>query len=133
MATDQDVTVIDTIHQALEQQNRLPDVHLVDGAYTSGEKLVTSQREYQIDLLGPMRQDQSWQAHDAQAFDISHFQIDWDQEVCLDAPRANRPGTGKPANGPRGKPTIQVHFHKQDCTGCGAAPMHTECYQGKRI
>jgi transposase len=62
MATDQDVTVIDTIHHALAQHHRLPDVHVVDGAYTSGEKLVTSQSEYQIDLLGPMRQDQSWQS-----------------------------------------------------------------------
>jgi hypothetical protein len=52
MATDQDVTVIDPLHQALEQQSRLPGVHLVDGAYTSDEKLVTSQHDYQIDLMG---------------------------------------------------------------------------------
>src|SRR5262245_30915118 len=117
MATDQDVTVIDTIHHALAQHHRLPDVHVVDGAYTSGEKLVTSQSEYQIDLLGPMRQDQSWQAHDAQAFDISHFQIDWDQEVVT-CPNGTQSRYWKPATGPRGKPTIQVHFHKQDCTGC---------------
>jgi transposase len=83
MATDQDVTVIETIHQALAQQNRLPAVHVVDGAYTSGEQLVTSQHDSQIDLMGPMRQEQSWQAHDAQAFDIGHLQIDWNQEIVI--------------------------------------------------
>jgi transposase len=57
LATDQDVTVVDGIHQALEQQALLPQDHLVDGAYTSGEKLVSSQQGYQIDLIGPMRQD----------------------------------------------------------------------------
>ena len=117
MATDQDVTVIDAIHHTLEQHNRLPAVHVVDGAYTSGEKLVTSQHEYQIELLGPMRQDQSWQAHDEHAFDMSHFQIDWDHEVVT-CPNGKESRYWKPATGPRGKPTIQVHFHKQDCTGC---------------
>jgi transposase len=38
LATDQDVTVVDAIHQALEQHALLPEDHLVDGAYTSGEK-----------------------------------------------------------------------------------------------
>jgi transposase len=118
MATDQDVTVIDPIHQALAQQSRLPGVHVVDGAYPSGEKLVTSQHEYQIDLMGPMRQDQSWQAHDAQAFDISHFQIDWDQEIVL-CPRGKQSRPWKPSQGPRGKPTFQVSFYRKDCAACG--------------
>jgi transposase len=117
MATDQDVTVVDTIHQALAQQNRLPDVHLVDGAYTSGEKLASSQRDYQIDLLGPMRQDQSWQAHDDQAFDLSHFQIDWDQEIVI-CPMGKQSRPWKPSKGPRGKPTLQVSFYRKDCAAC---------------
>jgi transposase len=118
MATDQDVTVLDPIHQALEQQSRLPGVHLVDGAYTSGEKLVTSQHDYQLDLMGPMRQDQSWQAHDVQAFDISHFQIDWDQESVI-CPMGKQSRPWKPSKGPRGKPTFQVSFYRKDCAACG--------------
>jgi transposase len=47
------------------------------------KKLVRSQQDYQIDLFGPMHQDQSWQAHDEQAYDISHFRIDWDQERVI--------------------------------------------------
>jgi hypothetical protein len=31
-----------------------------------------------VDLTGPMRQDQSWQAHDEDAFDTRQFCIDWD-------------------------------------------------------
>jgi transposase len=117
MATDQDVTVIDAIHHALAHHNRLPAVHVVDGAYTSGEKLVTSQHEDQMDLLGPMRQDQSWQAHDAQAFDISQFQIDWDQAIVL-CPMGKQSRPWKPSKGPRGKPTFQVSFYRKDCATC---------------
>ena len=117
MAADQDVTVVDTIHHTLEQQNRLPGVHLVDGAYTSGEKLASSQSEYQIDLLGPMRQDQSWQAHDTKAFAISHFQIDWAQEIVI-CPMGKQSRPWKPSKGPRGKPTLQVSFYRKDCAAC---------------
>jgi transposase len=116
-ATDQDVSVVDTMHQALAQQNRLPGVHVVDGADASGEKLARSQREYQIDLLGPMRQDQRWPAHDAQAFDISHFQIDWEQEIVL-CPLGKQRRPWKPSKGPRGKPTLQVSFYRKDCAAC---------------
>lgn len=124
LATEQDVTAIDTIHHALAQQHRLPEVHLVDGAYTSGEKLVTSQHEYQVDLLGPMRQDQSWQAHDADAFDMSHFQIDWAQEIVL-CPMGQRSRPWKPSKGPRGKPTFQVAFYRKDCAACPVRERYT--------
>lgn len=117
MATDQDVTAVDAIHHALEQHNRLPGVHVVDGAYTSGEKLASSQSEYQIDLLGPMRQDQSWQAHAPQAFDIGHFQIDWEQEI-VSCPMGKQRRPWKPSKGPRGKPTLQVSFYRKDCAAC---------------
>lgn len=131
VATDQDITVVDTIHQALEHQALLPEVHLVDGAYTSGEKLVSSQQDYQIDLTGPMRQDQSWQAHDDQAYDISHFHIDWDQEMVT-CPMGQPSRYWKPAKGPRGKPTIQVLFPKKSCAVCDVRARCTRSKTGPR-
>jgi transposase len=68
------------IHQALERQGLLPSTHIVDTGYLDAELLVTSQREYNVDLLGPMRADGKWQAQAAQGFDASHFQIDWEQQ-----------------------------------------------------
>lgn len=56
--------LIDAMPHGLAHHHRFPAGHVVDGAYPAGAKLVTSQHEYQIDLLGPMRQEQSWQAHD---------------------------------------------------------------------
>jgi transposase len=130
-ATDQDVTVVDSIHQALDQRGLLPEVHLVDGAYTSGEKLARSQLDYQIDLLGPMRQDQSWQAHDEQAYDISHFHIDWDQEQVI-CPMGQPSRYWKPAKGPRGKATIQVIFTQNICMACSDRSRCTRSKTGPR-
>jgi transposase len=130
-ATDQDVTVVDSIHQALDQRELLPEVHLVDGAYTSGEKLIRSQRDYQIDLMGPMRQDQSWQAHDEQAYDISHFHMDWDQERVI-CPMGQPSRYWKPAKGPRGKATIQVIFAQKTCLACAGRSRCTRSKTGPR-
>jgi transposase len=74
------------IHQALARQGLWPTTPIVDTGYLDAELLVTSQREYSVDLLGPMRADCTWQAQAAQGFDASHFQIDWEQ------PRATCPG-----------------------------------------
>jgi len=130
-ATKQDVTVVETIQQALDQQTLLPAVHLVDGAYTSGEQFVSSQHDYQIDLMGPMRQDQSWQAQDDQAYDIRHFHIDWDHERVT-CPMGQQSQYWKPAKGPRGKPTIQVLFRKKACAACEVRARCTHSKIGPR-
>ena len=75
LATDQDVTVVETMHHKLAAQALLPTVHVVDGAYVSSDGLVGSQQDYQVALTGPMRQDPSWQAHDKHTFDTSQFVI----------------------------------------------------------
>jgi transposase len=48
------------VHQALQDKGLLPSVHLVDTGYLDAALLVASQREYQVDLLGPTRGDCKW-------------------------------------------------------------------------
>jgi transposase len=131
VATDQDVTAVDTIHQGLADQALRPEVHLVDGAYVSSEGLLASQQTYQVDLTGPMRQDQSWQAHDADAFETSQFHIDWDRTVVT-CPTGQQSRYWKPATGPRGKPTIQVLFDKKTCAACTVRARCTRSKTGPR-
>jgi transposase len=130
-ATDQDVTAVETIHHGLADKALLPEVHLVDGAYVSSDGLVASQHDYHVTLTGPMRQDQSWQAHDEQRFDASQFRIDWDQETVT-CPNGKQNRYWKPATGPRGKPTIQVLFDKKDCAGCAVRSRCTRSKAGPR-
>ncbi len=61
-ATTVDVEVTDTIHEALASKDLLPNEHLVDAGYTSAEQLLNSQRNYHIDLIGPVAGGGSWQA-----------------------------------------------------------------------
>ena len=90
-----------------------------------------SHQAYQITLMGPMRQDPSWQAHAPQAFATSQCVIDWAQEVVT-CPHGKQSRSWKPAPDTRGKPIIQVSFHKKDCTGCVVRSQCTRSTVGPR-
>lgn len=118
-ANEQDNLALEKIHAALQEKQLLPTQHVVDAGYVSGDNLVRSNQDYQIDLLGPIRSDNSWQAWDKDAFDLTHFQIDWDNQIII-CPIGKTSSNWGPGKGPRGKDTIQVQFRKKDCCGCEA-------------
>jgi transposase len=116
------------IHQGLDRQGLLPTTHIVDTGYLDAELLVTSQREYRVDLLGPMRADGQWQAQAAQGFDASQFQIDWEQQ------RATCPGgytslSWTPAVDDRTNEVVKIKFSMQDCQPCAS---RAHCTRAKR-
>lgn len=117
LATEQDVTIVDSIHESLQEKGLLPDDHLLDGAYLSGNNLVNSQDEYHVNLLGPVREDKSWQALDEDAFDRTQFEIDWEAQLVT-CPRGKQSRFWQPAKGRRGRDTVQVHFDQSDCLAC---------------
>jgi len=55
------------IHAVLEQRELLPARHLVDAGYTDAEASVASQKDYQVDLIGPTAKDYRWQAREQRA------------------------------------------------------------------
>ncbi len=127
LATDGDIDALPPIHADLAEQDLLPREHVVDTAYGSGEMLETSQREYSVKLVCPVPPDTSWQATDEQAFDITHFSIDWDNCTVV-CPQGKCSRYWTPGHGPSGKPTIQVQFRHADCRAC---PMRAQCTRSK--
>ncbi len=93
--------VVDRIHRRLADQQTLPNQHIVDAGYVTADLLVEREEAYGIDLLGPVRPDVSWQARDEDAFDITKFTIDWENEVAFCSMGKLSRYWG-PAKGPRG-------------------------------
>jgi len=116
-STQQDVTILDKLHTELQQKDLLPDDHLLDGAYISADNLVKSSRDYKVNLIGPAREDHSWQALDPEAFGRDQFIIDWEQET-MTCPNGKQSRYWKKGKGPRDNPTIQVIFDKKTCLAC---------------
>ncbi|MDZ8238215.1 MAG: hypothetical protein RMZ69_13735 [Nostoc sp. ChiQUE01a] len=40
----------------------MPKEHLMDSGYTATEYLVNSKTDYDVEIIGPVRPDPSWQA-----------------------------------------------------------------------
>jgi len=80
-ATVHEALCTDPIEQALVDKGVPPQEHLVDAAYISAELLVHSRQTHGIDLLGPTRQNASWQTKVDGAYSVDQFTVDWEQQT----------------------------------------------------
>jgi transposase len=114
------------IHQELEQQGLLPREHLLDRGYGSIDLFLKSRQQYDIDLVCPVRPDNSWQARTEGAYDISQFKIDWDrcQVICPQGKTSRYWKEGQR----RGRSKILVLFDPQDCHVC---PTRAQCTRNR--
>ena len=119
VATTQDVSSTDDIHQGLKDKGLLPGTHLVDAGYVDGELLVQSQERYGVELLGPTRHNSTWQAREG-GYDQSRFTLDWErqQAICPEGKVSLWWGgdVAKPYNYLR----VKVRFAQQDCAQCAS-------------
>ena len=67
-------------HTALRAQGLLPAVHLVDTGYRDAELLVATRQDFGIDLAGPARADERWQARAGKGFAVAGFNVDWERK-----------------------------------------------------
>lgn len=122
-ATTQDQQVVTSIHQSLADQNLLPNQHLVDQGYTSARLMTQSERDYQIDLFGPVGTNGGWQARAGVGFDLSHFQIDWNKRK-VSCPQGKTSRSWKKGKDSYGNPIIHVEFRQNECKDC---PVRSLC------
>lgn len=130
-ATEPDCVTLPTIHQALAEKDLLPAEHLIDAGYTSIDNLVTSRHEQQVELVGPMRPDSSWQAREQSGYDIAHFVIDWEAELVT-CPQGQTSRVWSPTTNKQGDDAISVRFDKHDCLDCHARPRCTRAESAPR-
>ncbi len=130
-ATTQDETLTAIIHAHLDQQGRLPQEHLVDAGYTAADHFVTSQKEHQLQLIGPVQLDSSWQARTGAGFDLAHFVIDWPNQQAI-CPAGKTSVIWSARSDQRGHDVIEVRFSPTDCTPCASRPLCTQAKKNPR-
>jgi transposase len=123
-----DGEVTPTIHEGLRDADLLPGKHAVDTAYVDAELLVTSRREYGVDLIGPTRPDYRWQSKAGEGFAARDFTIDWEREKAT-CPEGRTSVSWTPAVDRGHNEVIKVKFSAKDCGKC---PARARCTEAKR-
>jgi transposase len=111
------------IHRALQKKELLPRPHIVDTGYLDAALLVSSRRDFGVELLGPTRPDVKWQAQAARGFAAQNFHLDWDkQEATCPAGKTSMSWT--PAVDKRVNEVIKIKSSTRDC---GVCPSQEQC------
>jgi transposase len=129
----QDVSVTADIHQALADKALLPEMHVVDTGYTDAELLATSQAEHRVRLIGPVRENLSWQAKAAQGFSQNDFVLDWDKEQAV-CPQGKLSYRWEQKTNNYGLKVTHVKFRSKDCQACSVRSLCTKSTtNGRRL
>jgi transposase len=111
------------IHAALADKGLAPAEHLVDAGYISAGHLVAARERFGIDLIGPPREDMSWQTRTEGAFGTADFTIDWGQQRAQCPEGHMSANWGEYADKTRGR-YIRIGFSPGDCDVC---PSKARC------
>lgn len=121
LATEPDSEVVEAIHAELGRKNCLPSQHLFDNGYASATIFATSRADYGIDLLARSRPDSSWQTQTEEAFDITCFQIDFENRSVTCPQGHDFTGSGSAGDAPYSLPGF----------GQSASPAFNHCRRHK--
>jgi transposase len=131
-ATTGDVEMTGVIHQALADKDLLPKEHLVDTAYVDAQHLLTSRVEYDLDLVGRVPGDSSWQAQTAQGFDLSCFHVDWEAQQVT-CPVGCQSHSWHLHCDNYDNPVVRVRFRPSDCRACSNRSLCTRSPKLPRV
>lgn len=129
-STEPDHTVTGIIHDHLAQKACLPAEHFVDQGYTSVDHLVRANKEYAVDLMGAVPDDNSWQALH-QGYDSRHFTINWDKEQAV-CPQNHTSCSWSLAKTRSQRPVVKIKFRRKDCGACTQIALCTNNKEKRR-
>lgn len=126
-ATQQDHHALKAIQAKLADKDLLPQQHLVDAGYISAKRILESRDMHDVDLIGPVHVDPSWQAHTPGAFDVSQFHIDWDHPVVT-CPQGEHSVAWHHGKDAKGESVVTIWFAKPTCQAC---PLRMRCTKAR--
>jgi len=127
LATTADNAMFGVVQDHLAARDALPSVHIVDTGYVTSEHLVAGQAQG-TEVLGPVLDDQSWQARAHEGFGAAHFVVDWDMRRAT-CPRGKTSVAWDPKKDSSGHDVIMLRFAHADCAVC---PARADCVHSPR-
>jgi hypothetical protein len=95
----------------------LPEKHVADTGDVNAPLLVSSRTTYDIDLIGPTRGDNHWQATEGSGFAARDFTMDWEHQQAM-CPAGKGSNSWTPAIDRFKNEVIKIKFATTDCQAC---------------
>jgi transposase len=130
-ATEQDNEIVSALHQTLAAKELLPREHLLDQGYSDSHALIEAHDKYELEMLMPMRSDHSWQAQEANGYDLSHFHIDWEAQQVT-CPHGKVSASWVLRQDKQAQPRYEVMFNAADCGPCPVRELCTKSQRQRR-
>ncbi len=127
-----DVALPAPIQAALAERALLPSEQVVDSGYVDAALLVESRMAYNIDLIGPVHANTSWQAQEDRCFETAHFALDWERQIAT-CPQGKTSVQWMPVRDSDRRAVISIRFCAGGLAGLLCAwPLHVGEKSGRR-
>ncbi|NJO84019.1 MAG: hypothetical protein HC828_15355 [Blastochloris sp.] len=126
-----DDAVTERIHAALDEHQLLPEKHVADTGYGNSVLFVSSKTTYSIELIGPTRGDNHWQATQGAGFAARDVSIDWEQQQAI-CPMGKWSNSWTPAVDKFKNDVIKITFTMTDGQVCPAVEQCTKATPPRR-
>ncbi len=126
-----DDAVTETIHATLREHHLMPEIHIADTGFVNSKVVVDSKETYGIEMIGPTRSDNQWQAKAGQGFAAGDFEVDWDTQQVR-CPEGATSVSWTPALDRVKNEVIKIKFAMSDCQECPSRPNCTRSTPPRR-
>lgn len=126
-----DVDMTEPIHKALADKGKPPGEHFVDNGYVDADLLLSSQSDYQVELVGPVRRDDHWQAKADKGYSKDDFDIDWEGK-SVTCPQGHTTHDWVITQDAKGNPAIRIRFARSVCASCEVRSLCTRAVKDGR-
>ncbi len=130
-ATVADDAVTESVHSSLAERHLLPAQHITDTGYINSDLLVSTKRDFSIDLCGPSRSDNGWQAKLGAGYAAADFTIDWQQQQAT-CPMGKMSISWSPAIDHFKNHVVKIKFSMTDCQACPSRSLCTRASPPRR-
>ena len=127
-----DDAVTGAIHVALAEHELRPAQHIADTGFVNSKLFVASREQYGIELIGPTRSDNQWQAKEGAGFAAQNFVIDWEHEQAT-CPEGQVSSSWTPAIDRAKSEVIKIKFGMAECGSCPSAARCTRSHPARRM
>lgn len=120
-----DTAMTPVIHQQLATADRVPSQHLLDAGYLDADHLVTLPQQYQVELVGSVPRESSWQTRAKTGYHAGAFSIDWASQTAT-CPQGQTSTMWRLEHDGKGNPTTHIEFALAPCRACA---VRSQCTQ----